>query len=133
MYFQPISILAFASATIAHMHLHYPPTLKGNNNPNTVGEADRYLNYPYGCCGQAVPGPCKGHLDLLDTDEGKPVVTWSAGQKVNFTLSGEKVTSNADEPVGGTYVILLLSNSTQQLLIFLQALWWILPSRILRR
>lgn len=81
------------------MHLEWPPTLKGANNPFTQGDPDPYLNYNYGCCGREVPGPCKGHLDLLDTDEGKPVVTWSPGQKVNFTLSGSSTT----EVKGGTH------------------------------
>ncbi|KAF2247119.1 lytic polysaccharide monooxygenase [Trematosphaeria pertusa] len=85
------------------MHLFYPPTLKGDNNPHTQGEADPYLNYPYGCCGQEVPGPCKGHLDLLDTDEGTPVVTWAPGQKVNFTLSGQQIQTSQENPVGGTH------------------------------
>ncbi|KAF2174842.1 hypothetical protein K469DRAFT_724964 [Zopfia rhizophila CBS 207.26] len=63
--------------TSAHMHLYFPPTLKGDNNPNTRGGADPYLNYPYGCCGQAVTGPYKNYLHLLDTKEGKPVVEWT--------------------------------------------------------
>lgn len=95
-------VLALASLVqfgLAHMHLEWPPTLKGANNPHTQGEPDPYLNYPYGCCGREVPGPCKGHLDLLNTDEGRPVATWSPGQKVNFTLSGSSTT----EVKGGTH------------------------------
>lgn len=87
-----LALLALAATTTCHMHLHYPPTLKGANNPFTQGESDPYLNYNYGCCGRKVPGPCKGHLDLVDTDEGKPVATWEPGQKVNFTLSGSSTT-----------------------------------------
>lgn len=92
-------LLALAGIVQSHMHLHYPPTLKGANNPHTQGESDPYLNYNYGCCGREVPGPCKGHLGLMNTDEGKPVVTWAPGQKVNFTLSGS---SNTDVK-GGTH------------------------------
>ncbi|KAF2641946.1 hypothetical protein P280DRAFT_489307 [Massarina eburnea CBS 473.64] len=84
------------------MHLDFPPALKGDNNPNTQ-EADPFLNYPYGCCGKALPGTCHGHTDLIDTDEGKPVVTWAPGQKVNFTLSGNKINSPTENPVGGTH------------------------------
>jgi hypothetical protein len=64
-----------------------------------VVQSHMHLNYNYGCCGQEVPGPCKGHLNLVDTDQGKPVVTWAPGQKVNFTLSGSSTT----EVRGGTH------------------------------
>ncbi|KAF2799705.1 lytic polysaccharide monooxygenase, partial [Melanomma pulvis-pyrius CBS 109.77] len=97
-------LLALASVAHSHMHLFYPPTLKGDNNPHTQGSADPLLNYPYGCCGKEAPGPCKGHLDLLDTDEGKPVATWTAGEKANFTLSGAAITNtDAFNPVGGNH------------------------------
>ncbi|KAL1598740.1 hypothetical protein SLS60_007881 [Paraconiothyrium brasiliense] len=102
MHINALSLLALSGLTqlcSGHMHLYYPPTLKGENNPFTQGESDPYLNYNYGCCGREVPGPCKGHLDLVDTDEGKPVVTWSPGQKVNFTLSGSSTT----DVKGGTH------------------------------
>ncbi|KAF1963955.1 hypothetical protein BU23DRAFT_576058 [Bimuria novae-zelandiae CBS 107.79] len=94
-----LALAFFVHFGASHMHLEWPPTLKAANNPHTQGEADPYLNYNYGCCGREVPGPCKGHLDLLGTDEGKPVVTWAPGQKVNFTLSGSSTT----EVQGGTH------------------------------
>jgi hypothetical protein len=103
MFTKALSVLALASIASAHMHMHYPPTLKGDNNPNTQGDADPLLNYPYGCCGKEAPGPCKGHLDLLDTDEGKPVVTWEAGQKANFTLSGAAINTPTFNPEGGNH------------------------------
>ncbi|KAK7188284.1 hypothetical protein DPSP01_009081 [Paraphaeosphaeria sporulosa] len=99
MHASKLLFLALGGLVQSHMHLYYPPTLKGENNPHTQGESDPYLNYNYGCCGREVPGPCKGHLDLVDTDEGKPVVTWAPGQKVNFTLSGSSTT----EVKGGTH------------------------------
>jgi hypothetical protein len=99
------AVIAFAAATLAnaHMHLSFPPTLKGDNNPYTQGQADPYLNYPYGCCGQEQPGICRGHLDLLDTDEGKSVVTWEAGQKANFSLSGHSIQNTIDNVEGGNH------------------------------
>ena len=99
-----LTLLALVAASQAHMHLYFPPTLKGDNNPFTVqGQADPLLNYPYGCCGKEVPGPCKGHLELLDTDEGKPTATWSAGQSANFSLSGQAIKSATENPLGGTH------------------------------
>ncbi|ORY16454.1 hypothetical protein BCR34DRAFT_597734 [Clohesyomyces aquaticus] len=103
MYTKLISLLGLAVTAQAHMHLHYPPTLKGDNNPHTKGEPDWLLNYPYGCCDKPSPGPCKGHLDLLDTDEGKPVVTWEAGQKANFSLSGLRIERTQENVYGGTH------------------------------
>lgn len=84
------------------MHLFWPPALKGDNNPYTK-EADPRANYPYGCCGQTNTDPCKGHLGLLDTEEGTPVVEWQAGAKANFSLSGAKIQSPIDNPEGGNH------------------------------
>ncbi|KAF1992892.1 lytic polysaccharide monooxygenase [Amniculicola lignicola CBS 123094] len=104
MYAAPVLLaLSLLSVAQAHMHLHHPPTLKGDNNPYTQGQPDQFLNYPYGCCGREVPGACKGHLDLLDTEEGTPVVTWNAGAKVNFTLSGASIQNTPDQVKGGTH------------------------------
>ena len=103
MHAKVLSTLALVGIAQAHMHLHFPPTLKGDNNPNTVGNADPLLNYPYGCCGQKAPGPCKGHLGLLGTPEGKPVASWAAGQKANFTLSGAAIKTPQFNPAGGTH------------------------------
>ncbi|KAJ4288385.1 hypothetical protein N0V90_011620 [Kalmusia sp. IMI 367209] len=104
MYPNELLFLALAGTAMSHMHLAYPPTLKGDNNPFTEGTADPYLNYNYGCCGREVPGVCKGHLDLLESDEGRPVVTWAPGQKVNFTLSGEPINiPGSTEKKGGTH------------------------------
>jgi len=102
MYTTTIALLALAGTTLGHMHLHWPPTLKGDNNPFRQGDADPYLNYPYGCCGKAPPGPCKGHLDLVNTDEGRPVTQWTQGQKANFSLSGAAI-STSQSVKGGTH------------------------------
>ena len=102
MHTKSFTLLALAGSAFAHMHLNWPPTLKGDNNPNTK-EVDPFLNYPYGCCGKEISGTCHGHSGLIDTDEGKPVVTWAPGQKVNFTLSGKQLQSATQNPVGGTH------------------------------
>jgi len=98
-----LTLLAFLGAAQAHLHLYYPATLKGDNNPNTQGDADPLLNYPYGCCGKAVPGNCKGHLDLVDTDEGKPTAEWDAGGKANFSVSGHAIDTPTFNPSGGNH------------------------------
>ncbi|KAF2199388.1 hypothetical protein GQ43DRAFT_433454 [Delitschia confertaspora ATCC 74209] len=105
MYLKTISALLLVAAAdvLGHMHLHYPPTLMGDNNPYTPGKPDSKLNYPYGCCGQTNTDPCKGHLGLLDTDAGKPVVEWQAGTKVNFTLSGQQIQNTDENPLGGNH------------------------------
>jgi hypothetical protein len=95
-----LSLLVLATVASAHMHLYFPPTLRGDNNPYTHGNADPLLNYPYGCCGIEAPGLCKGHLDLLNTEGGKPVITWAAGQKANFTLSGAVIKTPIFNPKG---------------------------------
>lgn len=100
--FKTLTVLTLAGSAAAHMRLSFPPPLKADNNPNTL-DADPYLHYPYGCCGRKVPGRCNGHLDALKTDEGKPVVTWAPGQKVNFTLTGHKAETKVDNVVGGTH------------------------------
>ena len=98
------TLLAVLGAVQAHMHLEFPPTLMGDNNPYTPeGKADYSLNYPYGCCGLEEKRFCKGHLDLLDQDEGRPTATWAAGQPANFTLSGRRINTAIDNPVGGTH------------------------------
>lgn len=98
-------LLALVSAATAHLHLEYPPTLKGDNNPHTQGQPDNYLNYPFGCCAQPKEKSqvCKGHLGLIDTDEGKPTAVWAAGQSANFSLSGHKIQNTKENPEGNNH------------------------------
>jgi hypothetical protein len=64
---------------------------------------DNELNFPIGCCDSngrptlPSPGDCRGHLDLLDTEEGRPQVTWEPGQDAYFQLSDYTYTANAPE------------------------------------
>jgi len=104
MFSKALIIVAALGAVRAHMHLDFPPAILGDNNPYTPeGEADPKLNYPYGCCGQTNVELCKGHLDKFDTDVGKSVVTWKAGQEANFTLSGHRIKSPTENPEGGNH------------------------------
>jgi hypothetical protein len=105
MFSKAVTLLALASAAAAHLHLDYPPTLKGDNNPYTQGQPDNYLNYPFGCCAQPDEKSqvCKGHLGLLDTDEGKPTATWTAGQTANFSLSGLAIQNTIENPDGSNH------------------------------
>ncbi|KAF2010946.1 lytic polysaccharide monooxygenase [Aaosphaeria arxii CBS 175.79] len=100
--YMTLAVMALMGAAHAHMHLQFPPTLRGDNNPFTK-QVDPKLNYPYGCCGMEPLDTCHGHLDALDTDEGQSVVTWKAGQTANFTLSGHRIRSEIENPEGGTH------------------------------
>jgi hypothetical protein len=76
-----VFLAVLAIATRAHMSLWYPPPLGGSlqANPLTT-EVDNELNFPIGCCDSdgrptlPSPGDCRGHLDLPDTEEGRPQV-----------------------------------------------------------
>ena len=76
------------------MSLWYPPPLGGSKEANSfTTQVDKEFNFPIGCCdsqGEPTlpsPGDCRGHLDLLDTEEGTPQVTWEPGQDAYFKLS----------------------------------------------
>ncbi|KAJ9349543.1 endoglucanase [Paecilomyces variotii] len=78
----------FVAAVQAHMQLYWPPPFAAENNPHRTDAADPYLTYPYNCCGKTTPFPCKGYLKLVGTPQGAPVVTWTTGSSVNFSLTG---------------------------------------------
>jgi hypothetical protein len=89
-----VFLAVLAVATRAHMSLWYPPPLGGSlqANPLTT-QVDNELNFPIGCCDSdgrptlPSPGDCRGHLNLLNTEEGRPQVTWEPGQDAYFQLS----------------------------------------------
>nr|KMM72338.1 hypothetical protein CPAG_08635 [Coccidioides posadasii RMSCC 3488] len=83
-----ILLIALAASVHAHMRLYYPPPFAASNNPHRTGPPDERLDYPYNCCGRKTVYPCRGYLDLLGTDQGKPVATWPAGSVQNFSLVG---------------------------------------------
>jgi hypothetical protein len=81
----------FTSMATAHMQLFYPPPLKGFNNPHTIaGTADLENDFPYNCCGKPTVYPCRGHFNVLGTDEGQAVASWPAGSKQEFGLVGPR-------------------------------------------
>jgi hypothetical protein len=84
------------------MSLWYLPPLGGAHEANPLtSQVDSQLNFPLGCCDSAgaptlpSPGQCRGHLRLLDAEEGKPQVTWESGQDAYFQLSDHAYTINA--------------------------------------
>jgi hypothetical protein len=84
------------------MSLWYPPPLGGTQEANPLTtQVDDELNFPIGCCDAEgaptlpSPGDCPGHLDLLDTTEGTPQVTWEPGQDAYFQLSDHTYTTSA--------------------------------------
>ncbi|KAF7445908.1 Lytic polysaccharide monooxygenase [Pyrenophora tritici-repentis] len=95
-------MLTLAVTTLAYMSLWYPPPLGGTleANPLTT-QVDNELNFPIGCCDShgkptlPSPGDCRGHIDLLDTEEGRPQVTWEPGQDAYFQLSDHTYTTGA--------------------------------------
>lgn len=80
---------AFAATAHAHMRLFDPPPFGAENNPHRTDPADDRLDYPHDCCGRETPFPCRGYLDQLGTDQGRPVATWAAGSVQNFSLVGQ--------------------------------------------
>lgn len=94
-----ILLMTLAVTTQAHMSLWYPPPLGGSleANPLTT-QVDNELNFPIGCCDSdgkpTLPslGDCRGHLHLLDTEEGRPQVTWVPGEDAYFQLSDHMYT-----------------------------------------
>ncbi|KAL1860964.1 hypothetical protein Plec18170_001478 [Paecilomyces lecythidis] len=70
------------------MQLYWPPPFAAENNPHRTDAAGPDLTYPYNCCGKTTPFPCKGYLKLVGTPQGAPVVTWTTGSSVNFSLTG---------------------------------------------
>jgi hypothetical protein len=102
MYTLHIFLVILVGTTRAHMSLWYPPPLGGAQGANPLTtQVDDELNFPIGCCDSEgaptlpSPGDCRGHLDLLDTTEGTPQVTWEPGQDTYFQLSDYTYTTGA--------------------------------------
>jgi hypothetical protein len=94
-------LIVFSGASEAHMSLWYPPPLGGARKANPLtSDVDSRLNFPLGCCDTTgaptliSPGDCRGHLNLLDSEEGKPQVTWESGQHTYFQISDYKYTAD---------------------------------------
>jgi uncharacterized membrane protein YgcG len=82
-----LTLLALAGPATAHMEMTYPPPFKSKSNPHAnPNQVDYSMTSPLKTDGSDFP--CKGYLSLLNTPDGKPVASWTAGQTYNFTISG---------------------------------------------
>ncbi|KAI4592353.1 hypothetical protein KJ359_011293 [Pestalotiopsis sp. 9143b] len=77
------AVLALAATVSAHMNMYDPTPLKYKGNPNakTVDDDIKSPN-------TASTFPCKGALDVFDTDEGASVATWAAGSQQTIKIEG---------------------------------------------
>ncbi|TWU71682.1 hypothetical protein ED733_001900 [Metarhizium rileyi] len=77
--------LGEASLTAAHMEMTWPPPFRSSRNPHRT-KVDYDMTSPLQSGGSNFP--CKGYHSLYNTDEGRSVVEWEAGQVYNFTVGG---------------------------------------------
>lgn len=77
------AVLALAATVSAHMNMYDPTPLKYKGNPNAV-TIDDDIKSP----NTASTFPCKGALDVFDTDEGASVATWAAGSQQTIKIEG---------------------------------------------
>lgn len=85
-----ILIAFLTGSTLAHMQLAHPPPFNASNNAHRTTLGDRYLQYPFDCCGPATRWelPCRGYHNLLDTQDGLPTASWSAGSVQSWSMAG---------------------------------------------
>lgn len=77
--------LLLSSVCSAHMEMSWPPPFRSKYNPYTTS-VDYDMTSPLSASGSNYP--CKGYQSLLDTPQGKSVVTWQPGQTYNMTIVG---------------------------------------------
>ncbi|TQV94407.1 hypothetical protein V2A60_002561 [Cordyceps javanica] len=80
-----VTALFLGTLGSAHMQMSYPPPFRSKYNPYTTN-VDYDMNSPLSASGSNYP--CKGYHSLLDTPQGKSVVTWQPGQTYNMTIVG---------------------------------------------
>jgi len=100
------AILALAGTALGHLNLKMPLAL---------GADDMEINFPIGCCGEGGAGPnkeavasrvppgprgCRGHQDKFDSATFD--VTWTAGEKVSFTLESAHANGLSSTHYGGS-------------------------------
>jgi len=85
---QLLGLPLFALGSVsAHMMLSPPVPLRSKLNSFTnPAHIDYSMTSPLSSSGADFP--CKGYHSLLNTPEGSPVVTWTAGSTQKFTLAG---------------------------------------------
>lgn len=79
------TLLGLASLTTAHMQMSSPPPFRSRHNPYTT-DIDYDMNNPLSASGSNYP--CKGYHNLLNTPQGRSVVTWTAGGAYSFSVEG---------------------------------------------
>lgn len=83
---QPLALLAaFSALATAHMEMSHPPPLRSKFNRYTTN-IDYSMTSPLLASGANYP--CKGYHKLLNSPQGRPVVTWEAGQSYNISIVG---------------------------------------------
>lgn len=83
--FTVAGLVGLASVAQAHMEMVWPPPFRSRYNPYTT-DIDYSMTSPLD--GGGSDFPCKGYHSLLDTEQGGSVVTWAAGEALNWTLTG---------------------------------------------
>lgn len=78
-------VLSLLGAANAHMQMSWPPALRSKFNPYTT-DIDYDMTAPLHADGGDYP--CKGYHSLVDTPQGRAVVSWKPDQTYNFTLAG---------------------------------------------
>lgn len=76
-------VAAMVATVSAHMNMASPPPLKYKGNPHAK-TVDSDITAP----NTAATFPCKGALDVFDTDEGASVATWAPGSQQTVKIEG---------------------------------------------
>ncbi|KAG8406162.1 hypothetical protein J3458_021489 [Metarhizium acridum] len=77
--------LVLAGLATAHMQMSSPPPFRSKYNPYTTN-VDYDMNSPLMDTGADYP--CKGYHKLLNTNQGRSVANWTAGQDYSISLEG---------------------------------------------
>lgn len=80
-----VVVLALAGLATAHMQMSSPPPFRSKYNPYTTS-VDYDMNNPLPDSGAAYP--CKGYHKLLNTNQGRSVANWTAGEAYSISLEG---------------------------------------------
>ncbi|KAG6131268.1 hypothetical protein E4U28_007015 [Claviceps purpurea] len=78
-------ILSAASFAAAHMEMKNPPPLRSKFNKFST-DIDYNMVSPLEASGANFP--CKGHLSVLGSPQGRSVADWTPGQPQNMTITG---------------------------------------------
>ncbi|ATY60186.1 endoglucanase, putative [Cordyceps militaris CM01] len=79
------AVLGFVSVAAGHMQMSSPAPFRSKHNPYTTNVDYDMIN-PLAANGANFP--CKGYHTLLNTPQGRSVVTWRAGGSYTFSVEG---------------------------------------------